>query len=36
MGTGLIPSEYKVTIDITPGAMLFLGGIAVFLVFTAK
>ena len=32
----LIPSNFKVTIDMTPGAMMFLGAAIVFIVFTAK
>ena len=36
MGSALIPSEYKLTIDITPGAMLFLGGVVAFIVFSSK
>jgi hypothetical protein len=36
MNNGLIPSDYKVTLDITPGAMLFLGGLVAFIVFTSK
>ncbi len=32
----LIPTNFKVTVDITPGAMIFLGAAIVFIVFTAK
>jgi hypothetical protein len=31
-----IPSNFKLTIDLTPGAMLFLGAAVIFIVFTSK
>lgn len=36
MNNALIPSAYTVTVDMSPGAMIFIGAILVFMYFTAK